>query len=82
MSPSVGPILRRMVSIWRTRNRSTGTQLSSFPDMPAKPAVRDSEPSAGWDTNLWRFSPLGTEAVSVISLRRASRTERKLYEKT
>jgi uncharacterized DUF497 family protein len=50
--------------------------------MPAKPAVRDSEPSAGWDTNLWRFSPLGTEAVSVISLRRASRTERKLYEKT
>ena len=25
------------------------------------------------------FSPLGTEAVSVISLRRASRAERKLY---
>jgi uncharacterized DUF497 family protein len=28
------------------------------------------------------FSPLGTEAVSVISLRRASRSERKLYETT
>lgn len=28
------------------------------------------------------FSPLGTEAISVISLRRASRRERKLYEKT
>jgi uncharacterized DUF497 family protein len=28
------------------------------------------------------FSPLGTEAVSVISLRRASRSERKLYEAT
>ena len=27
------------------------------------------------------FSPLGTEAISVISLRRASRSERKLYEK-
>jgi uncharacterized DUF497 family protein len=26
------------------------------------------------------FSPLGTEGVSVISLRRASRSERKLYE--
>jgi hypothetical protein len=28
------------------------------------------------------FSPLGTEAVSVISLRPASRSERKLYEAT
>jgi uncharacterized DUF497 family protein len=28
------------------------------------------------------FSPLGAEAISVISLRRASRTERKLYDKT
>lgn len=28
------------------------------------------------------FSPLGTEAVSVISLRPASRAERKLHEKT
>ena len=28
------------------------------------------------------FSPLGTEAVSVISLRPASRAERRLYEKT
>ena len=28
------------------------------------------------------FSSLGTEAVSVISLRRASRVERKLYEAT
>jgi hypothetical protein len=27
------------------------------------------------------FSPLGAEAISVISLRRASRTERKLHEK-
>lgn len=27
------------------------------------------------------FSPLGTEAISVISLRRASRAERKLHEK-
>jgi uncharacterized DUF497 family protein len=27
------------------------------------------------------FSPLGAEAVSVISLRRASRAERKLHEK-
>lgn len=27
------------------------------------------------------FSPLGTEAISVISLRPASRAERKLYEK-
>jgi uncharacterized DUF497 family protein len=27
------------------------------------------------------FSPLGTEAIAVISLRRASRNERKLYEK-
>jgi uncharacterized protein len=26
------------------------------------------------------FSPLGTEAISVISLRRASRAERKLHE--
>jgi uncharacterized DUF497 family protein len=26
------------------------------------------------------FSPLGSEAVSVISLRRASRSERRLYE--
>jgi uncharacterized DUF497 family protein len=28
------------------------------------------------------FSPLGTEAVSVVSLRRASRLERKLYGQT
>lgn len=28
------------------------------------------------------FSPLGAEAIAVISLRRASRTERRLYEKT
>jgi uncharacterized protein len=28
------------------------------------------------------FSPLGTEAVSVISLRPASRAERKLYGRT
>ena len=27
------------------------------------------------------FSPLGTEAIAVISLRRASRAERNLYEK-
>jgi hypothetical protein len=28
------------------------------------------------------FSPLGAEAISVISLRRASRAERKLHDKT
>ena len=28
------------------------------------------------------FSPLGEEAISVISLRRASRAERKLHDKT
>ena len=28
------------------------------------------------------FSPLGTEALSVISLRRASRAERRLYDQT
>jgi uncharacterized protein len=28
------------------------------------------------------FSPLGTEAIAVISLRRASRRERQLYEET
>jgi uncharacterized DUF497 family protein len=28
------------------------------------------------------FAPLGSEAIAVISLRRASRAERKLYEES
>ena len=39
----------------------------------------------GWlrrDLGALVFSPLGAEAVSVISLRRASRVERRLHEET
>ena len=55
--------------------------LPGHPGQDGRPRYR----AIGWlrgDLVTLVFSPLGAEAISVISLRRASRAERKLYEKT
>ena len=59
----------------------TAIVVSGHPGKDGRPRFR----AIGWlgrELVTLVFSPLGAEAVSVISLRRASRTERKLHEKS
>ena len=71
-----------VASISRTRNHSIGTPQSSCP-VNAAPDGRQRFRAIGWlgdELVTVVFSPLGTEAISVISVRAASRNERKLHD--